>query len=152
MAGSLVQWLRDNLGMIVKSSDIGKLASTVEDNGGVYFVPAFSGLFAPYWRSDARGAIVGLTRYVNKGHIARAVEESTAFQSAEVLDAILADATAAPSWSNTRAFRVALATVSAPSVCVNATDVCSTKRSKPTPARPPDPTRGSRARWRLPGP
>ena len=92
VAGSLVQWLRDNLGMIVKSSDIGKLASTVEDNGGVYFVPAFSGLFAPYWRSDARGAIVGLTRYVNKGHIARAVEESTAFQSAEVLDAMNADA------------------------------------------------------------
>ena len=77
--------------MIVKSSDIGELASTVEDNGGVYFVPAFSGLFAPYWRSDARGAIVGLTRYVNKGHIARAVEESTAFQSAEVLDAMNAD-------------------------------------------------------------
>ena len=91
VAGSLVQWLRDNLGMIVKSSDIGDLASTVEDNGGVYFVPAFSGLFAPYWRSDARGAIVGLTRYVNKGHIARAVEESTAFQSAEVLDAMNAD-------------------------------------------------------------
>ena len=91
VAGSLVQWLRDNLGMIVKSSDIGALASTVEDNGGVYFVPAFSGLFAPYWRSDARGAIVGLTRYVNKGHIARAVEESTAFQSAEVLDAMNAD-------------------------------------------------------------
>ena len=91
VAGSLVQWLRDNLGMIVKSSDIGELASTVEDNGGVYFVPAFSGLFAPYWRSDARGAIVGLTRYVNKGHIARAVEESTAFQSAEVLDAMNAD-------------------------------------------------------------
>ena len=91
VAGSLVQWLRDNLGMIVKSSDIGALASTVEDNGGVYFVPAFSGLFAPYWRSDARGAIVGLTRFVNKGHIARAVEESTAFQSAEVLDAMNAD-------------------------------------------------------------
>ena len=91
VAGSLVQWLRDNLGMIVKSSDIGELAATVEDNGGVYFVPAFSGLFAPYWRSDARGAIVGLTRYVNKGHIARAVEESTAFQSAEVLDAMNAD-------------------------------------------------------------
>ena len=91
VAGSLVQWLRDNLGMIVKSSDIGELARTVEDNGGVYFVPAFSGLFAPYWRSDARGAIVGLTRYVNKGHIARAVEESTAFQSAEVLDAMNAD-------------------------------------------------------------
>ena len=92
MAGSLVQWLRDNLGMIEKSSEIGKLAQTVEDNGGVYFVPAFSGLFAPYWKDDARGAIVGLTRYVNKGHIARAVEESTAFQSAELIDAMNADA------------------------------------------------------------
>ncbi|RRC95896.1 glycerol kinase GlpK [Schaalia canis] len=91
VAGSLVQWLRDNLGMIEKSSDVRKLAETVEDNGGVYFVPAFSGLFAPYWRDDARGAIVGLTRYVNKGHIARAVEESTAFQSREVLDAMNAD-------------------------------------------------------------
>ncbi len=92
VAGSLVQWLRDNLGMIVKSSDIGALAESVEDNGGVYFVPAFSGLFAPYWRDDARGAIVGLTRYVNKGHIARAVEESTAFQSAELIEAMNADA------------------------------------------------------------
>lgn len=92
VAGSLVQWLRDNLGMIEKSSEIGKLAQTVEDNGGVYFVPAFSGLFAPYWKDDARGAIVGLTRYVNKGHIARAVEESTAFQSAELIDAMNADA------------------------------------------------------------
>ncbi|WP_455159525.1 glycerol kinase GlpK [Schaalia cardiffensis] len=92
VAGSLVQWLRDNLGMIVKSSDIRALAETVEDNGGVYFVPAFSGLFAPYWRDDARGAIVGLTRYVNKGHIARAVEESTAFQSAELIEAMNADA------------------------------------------------------------
>ena len=78
--------------MIVKSSDIGALAESVEDNGGVYFVPAFSGLFAPYWRDDARGAIVGLTRYVNKGHIARAVEESTAFQSAELIEAMNADA------------------------------------------------------------
>ncbi|RAX24307.1 MULTISPECIES: glycerol kinase GlpK [unclassified Actinomyces] len=92
VAGSLVQWLRDNLGMIEKSSDIQALARTVEDNGGVYFVPAFSGLFAPYWRDDARGVIVGLTRYATKGHIARAVEESTAFQSAELLDAINADA------------------------------------------------------------
>ncbi|WP_303324252.1 glycerol kinase GlpK [Actinomyces radicidentis] len=91
VAGSLVQWLRDNLGLITKSSEIGELASSVEDNGGVYFVPAFSGLFAPYWKDDARGAIVGLTRYVTKGHIARAVEESTAFQSAEVLDAMNAD-------------------------------------------------------------
>ena len=92
VAGSLVQWVRDNLGMIEKSSDIQALAETVEDNGGVYFVPAFSGLFAPYWKDDARGAIVGLTRYVTKAHIARAVEESTAFQSAEVLDAMNADA------------------------------------------------------------
>ena len=92
VAGSLVQWLRDNLGMIVKSSDIGELAASVEDNGGVYFVPAFSGLFAPYWRDDARGAIVGLTRYVTKAHIARAVEESTAFQSAELIEAMNADA------------------------------------------------------------
>ena len=92
VAGSLVQWLRDNLGLIANSRDIEELAASVKDNGGAYFVPAFSGLFAPYWRSDARGAIVGLTRYVNKGHIARAVEESTAFQSAEVLDAMNADA------------------------------------------------------------
>ena len=92
VAGSLVQWLRDNLGLITSSSEIGELAASVEDNGGVYFVPAFSGLFAPYWKDDARGAIVGLTRYVTKGHIARAVEESTAFQSAEVLDAMNADA------------------------------------------------------------
>lgn len=92
IAGSLTQWMRDNLGLIDESKDIQALAQSVDDNGGVYFVPAFSGLFAPYWRSDARGAIVGLTRYVNKGHIARAVEESTAFQSAEVLDAMNADA------------------------------------------------------------
>ena len=91
VAGSLVQWLRDNLGLIEKSSDVEELAKTVDDNGGVYFVPAFSGLFAPYWRDDARGAIVGLTRYVNKGHIARAVIEATAFQSREVLDAMNAD-------------------------------------------------------------
>ncbi len=91
ITGALVQWLRDNLGMIQKSSDIEQLANTVEDNGGVYFVPAFSGLFAPYWKSDARGAIVGLTRYVNKGHIARAVLEATAFQTREVLDAMEKD-------------------------------------------------------------
>jgi glycerol kinase len=91
ITGALVQWLRDNLGMIEKSSDIETLAKTVEDNGGVYFVPAFSGLFAPYWRSDARGAIVGMTRYVNKGHIARAALESTAFQTLEVLDAMEKD-------------------------------------------------------------
>ena len=91
ITGALVQWLRDNLGLIEKSSDVESLAQTVADNGGVYFVPAFSGLFAPYWRSDARGAIVGMTRYVNKGHIARAALEATAFQTREVLDAMEAD-------------------------------------------------------------
>ena len=91
ITGALVQWLRDNLGLIEKSSDVETLAQTVEDNGGIYFVPAFSGLFAPYWRSDARGAIVGMTRYVNKGHIARAALEATAFQTREVLDAMEAD-------------------------------------------------------------
>jgi glycerol kinase len=91
ITGALVQWLRDNLGMIEKSADVEALAATVEDNGGIYFVPAFSGLFAPYWRSDARGVIAGLTRYVNKGHIARAVLEATAWQSKEVVDAMNAD-------------------------------------------------------------
>jgi len=91
ISGSLVQWLRDNLGLISAAPEIETLAATVDDNGGAYFVPAFSGLFAPYWRSDARGAIVGLTRYVNKGHIARAVLEATAFQTREVLDAMNAD-------------------------------------------------------------
>ncbi|MDO5066807.1 MAG: glycerol kinase GlpK [Propionibacteriaceae bacterium] len=91
VAGSLVQWLRDNLRMFDSAPEIEQLASTVEDNGGAYVVPAFSGLFAPYWRSDARGAIVGLTRYVNRGHIARAVLEATAFQTREVLDAMEAD-------------------------------------------------------------
>ncbi|MEO9014467.1 MAG: glycerol kinase GlpK [Terrimesophilobacter sp.] len=91
VTGSLVQWLRDNLGMISSAEEIEALAKTVDDNGGAYFVPAFSGLFAPYWRSDARGALVGLTRYVNKGHIARAVLEATAFQTREVLDAVNAD-------------------------------------------------------------
>jgi glycerol kinase len=91
ITGALVQWLRDNLGMIQKSADIEQLAGTVEDNGGIYFVPAFSGLFAPYWRSDARGVIVGMTRYVNKGHIARAALEATAFQTREVLDAMNKD-------------------------------------------------------------
>jgi len=91
ITGALVQWLRDNLGMIKTSSEIEDLAKTVDDNGGVYFVPAFSGLFAPYWKSDARGVIAGLTRYVNKGHIARAVLEATAWQTREVLDAMNAD-------------------------------------------------------------
>ncbi len=91
VTGALVQWLRDNLGMITKSAEVEDLAKSVEDNGGVYFVPAFSGLFAPYWRSDARGVIVGLTRYVNKGHIARAALEATALQTREVLEAMEQD-------------------------------------------------------------
>jgi glycerol kinase len=91
ITGALVQWLRDNLGLIEKSGDIEALASSVEDNGGVYFVPAFSGLFAPYWRSDARGVIAGLTRYANKGHIARAALEATAYQTLEVLKAMEKD-------------------------------------------------------------
>lgn len=92
IAGALVQWLRDNLGLIEKSSDIEPLARTVTDNGGIYFVPAFSGLFAPYWRSDARGVIVGLTRYIHRGHIARAVLEATAYQTREVVEAMEKDA------------------------------------------------------------
>jgi glycerol kinase len=92
IAGALVQWLRDNLGLIQTSAEVEALASTVTDNGGIYFVPAFSGLFAPYWRNDARGAIVGMTRYTNKGHIARAVLEATAWQTREVLDAMREDA------------------------------------------------------------
>nr|WP_271207019.1 glycerol kinase GlpK [Curtobacterium pusillum]GLK30108.1 glycerol kinase [Curtobacterium pusillum] len=91
VTGSLIQWLRDNLGLIGSAPEVEALAKTVEDNDGVYFVPAFSGLFAPYWRPDARGAIVGLTRYVNKGHIARAALEATALQTREVLDAVNAD-------------------------------------------------------------
>lgn len=92
VTGSLIQWLRDQLGIIKSSSDVEALAKTVDDNGGVYFVPAFSGLFAPYWRGDARGAIVGMTRYNNAGHIARAALEATAFQTRDVLDAMEADA------------------------------------------------------------
>jgi glycerol kinase len=91
VTGSLVQWLRDNLGLINSATEIETLARTVDDNGGAYFVPAFSGLFAPYWRSDARGALVGLTRFVNKGHIARAALEAIAFQTREVIDAVNAD-------------------------------------------------------------
>lgn len=91
VTGSLVQWLRDNLNIINSASECDELAETVEDNGGVYFVPAFSGLFAPYWRGDARGAIVGMTRYNTKAHIARAALEATAFQTREVLDAMEAD-------------------------------------------------------------
>jgi glycerol kinase len=91
ITGALVQWLRDNLGIIDKSSDIEALARTVKDNGGVYFVPAFSGLYAPYWMSTARGVIAGLTRYANKGHLARAVLEATAFQTREVVEAMEMD-------------------------------------------------------------
>jgi glycerol kinase len=92
VTGSLVQWLRDNLGMFSDAADDETLARQVDDNGGAYFVPAFSGLFAPYWRPDARGALVGLTRYVNKNHIARAALEATAYQTREVMDAMNADA------------------------------------------------------------
>src|SRR6266404_821869 len=91
ITGALVQWLRDNLGMIASSAEIETLAATVPDNGGVYFVPAFSGLYAPYWKDNARGVIAGLTRYVNKGHIARAVLEATAFQTREVVEAMAKD-------------------------------------------------------------
>ncbi len=91
ITGALVQWIRDNLGLIRHSSEIEALATTVANNGGVYLVPAFSGLFAPYWRSDARGVIVGLTRYANKGHLARAVLEATAFQTREVVEAMEKD-------------------------------------------------------------
>ncbi|AOX45054.1 glycerol kinase GlpK [Microbacterium sp. BH-3-3-3] len=91
VTGSLIQWLRDQLGIISSAPEVEALARTVDDNGGVYFVPAFSGLFAPYWRPDARGAIVGMTRFVNKGHIARAALEATAFQTREVLEAVNAD-------------------------------------------------------------
>lgn len=92
VTGSLVQWLRDQLGIVSSASEVESLAASVPDNGGVYIVPAFSGLFAPYWRPDARGAIVGLTRYANKGHIARAALEAVAFQTRDVLDAVNADA------------------------------------------------------------
>jgi glycerol kinase len=91
ITGALVQWLRDNLHLISSAPEVETLARTVDDNGGVFFVPAFSGLFAPYWRSDARGVIVGLTRYVNAGHLARAVLEATAWQTKEVVDAMDAD-------------------------------------------------------------
>jgi glycerol kinase len=91
VSGALVQWVRDNLGLIKTAADIEALARSVEDNGGCYFVPAFSGLFAPYWRSDARGVIAGLTAYITKGHIARAVLEATAWQTREVVDAMNAD-------------------------------------------------------------
>jgi glycerol kinase len=91
ISGALVQWLRDNLGMIQNATEVEALANSVDDNGGIYIVPAFSGLFAPYWRSDARGVIVGLTRHVNKGHFARATLEATAYQTREILDAMRLD-------------------------------------------------------------
>lgn len=91
ITGALVQWLRDNLQMIQSAPDIEELAKSVADSGGIYIVPAFSGLFAPYWRSDARGVIVGLTRFINRGHLARAVLEATAYQTREVLDAMERD-------------------------------------------------------------
>jgi glycerol kinase len=91
ITGALIQWLRDNLRLISTSAEVEALAQTVEDNGGIYFVPAFSGLFAPHWRSDARGVIVGLTRYITKGHLARAALEATAYQTREVLDAMKKD-------------------------------------------------------------
>ena len=91
IAGALVQWLRDNLGLIHQASEVEQLARSVEDSGGIYFVPAFSGLFAPHWRADARGTVVGLTRYIHKGHLARAVLEATAFQTFEVLEAMEQD-------------------------------------------------------------
>ncbi|MCU1470626.1 MAG: glycerol kinase [Glaciihabitans sp.] len=91
VTGSLVQWLRDNLGIIRSADEIEPLARSVDDNGGAYIVPAFSGLFAPYWRPDARGAILGLTRFITRAHLARAALESTAFQTREVLDAVNAD-------------------------------------------------------------
>jgi len=92
VTGSLIQWLRDSLGLIHSTSEVEELAASVDDNGGAYIVPAFSGLYAPYWRSDARGALVGLTRFVGRGHIARAALEATAYQTREVLDAVNADA------------------------------------------------------------
>jgi len=92
ITGALVQWIRDNFGLIEKSSDIETLARTVKDSGGIYFVPAFSGLYAPYWKDNARGVIAGLTRFTNKGHLARAVLEATAFQTREVVEAMEKDA------------------------------------------------------------
>lgn len=91
IAGALVQWLRDNLGLIRESAEVEELARSVEDNGGIYFVPFFSGAFAPYWRLDARGVIVGLTRFIHRGHLARAVLEATAYQTRDVVEAMVAD-------------------------------------------------------------
>ena len=86
-----MQWLRDNLGIIKDASEIEPLAGSVADSGGIYFVPAFSGLFAPHWRADARGCVVGMTRYTNRAHLARAALEATAFQTRDVLEAMRLD-------------------------------------------------------------
>jgi len=91
IAGALVQWLRDNLGLISNAPEVEDLAKTVDDSGGMYFVPAFSGLFAPYWRADARGVIVGLTRYINRGHMARAALEANAYQTLDIVEAMNKD-------------------------------------------------------------
>ena len=91
ITGALVQWLRDQLGIISSADEIEALAASVPDNGGAYIVPAFSGLFAPYWRSDARGVITGLTGFVTKAHLARAVLEATSWQTREVVDAMYQD-------------------------------------------------------------
>ena len=91
IAGALVQWLRDNLGVIEQAPDVESLARSVDDNGGIYFVPAFSGLYAPYWKDNARGAIVGMTHHVNKGHLARATLEATTYQTREIVEAMQKD-------------------------------------------------------------
>ncbi|KAJ2635798.1 Glycerol kinase, partial [Coemansia sp. RSA 1694] len=91
VAGSAIQWLRDMVGLVSSASEIGSLSDSVDDNGGVYFVTAFSGLFAPYWRDDARGCIVGLTQYATRGHIARATLESVCYQTRAILDAMRKD-------------------------------------------------------------
>lgn len=106
VAGSLIQWLRDQLGLISSAPEIEELASKVADNGGVYIVPAFSGLFTPYWRPDARGAIVGLTRFANRNHLARAALEAVAFQTRDVLDAVNADAASSDSDSQLKELKV----------------------------------------------
>lgn len=92
MTGSAIQWLRDQLGIVAQASEVDDLAAQVEDAGGIYFVPAFSGLFAPYWRSDARGALVGLARYHTKAHLARATLEAICYQSCDVVEAMRNDA------------------------------------------------------------
>src|SRR5688500_15771253 len=106
VTGALVQWFRDNIGLISSAAEIETLARTVDDNGGAYFVPAFSGLFAPHWRSDARGVIAGLTGYISRGHLARAVLEASAWQTREVVDAMNADAVNAHSAADLTTLRV----------------------------------------------